>query len=118
MRKHILLILFLLLYLIPVSGCGGDDSGTISPATIPQETQGYGSIYVKVLWPERETAGKCIISAGKDGEENTLTASMPQCTDRVEIKVYKGSIDPNNIVGQVSLKAYATAEHTFDSIPI
>jgi len=88
--------------IVILSGCGGgNDGGTISPASIPtqtnnetvipedinNETEEYGSIVIKVTWPEEDGASpKCIISSGD--EEKDITASMPVDIMRLDVKIF------------------------------
>ena len=64
MKYKLLLTMLLLTILgfIICSGCGGDDGITTPSSITNQEIQNYGSITIKVIWPENGTIGKCIFS--------------------------------------------------------
>ena len=63
-----LLILLGVFTFIIFAGCGGDD-GVITPTTISDSnpdnntTEQFGSIHIKVIWPQDGVDGKFIISS-------------------------------------------------------
>ena len=131
-RKIYLTLLIVTTFtLIIASGCGGGSDDIITPPSLQntdnssQNSGGY--ITVKIIWPQEEVEGKCIMSSGN--EENSITASMPVWTNSVKIKVFEDPapddpnsylLDPNtltllengdpNAIGRVPNEPSVTAE--------
>jgi len=84
MKKQVYLSLLLFVFTMTITGCGGDNSGAVPEVASPQ-SQGYGYINIRVIWPQDGVSGKCIISNGT--KEYTLLSSMPAGTSIIKVKV-------------------------------
>jgi len=123
--KLLLTLLFMtILTIIISSGCGGG-SGTTQPASLatptPNMTDNMAYITIKVKWPEQGKAGKLIMSSGN--EEKEITASMPNGTNRIDVKVYNFKdkdpdasvvFDPNSFLAG----GYVVPPYTTTTIPV
>jgi len=133
-RVYITLLILAAAAVMIASGCGGGsdvitpsipgevNNATPVPEDVNNETVEYGSIVIKVTWPEEEGASpKCIISSGD--EEKDITASMPVDTMRVEVKIFdqndlsKPLDPPGNTVMNCSGPG-AIDTFTIDSVPL
>jgi len=94
MKKQIyvsLLIISICTFIIS-AGCGGGGNdgitqpGSISEGTDNDSAQDYGSLKITVRWPQSGIEGNCIFSSGED---NTLTASMPEDVVRIRFEVFE-----------------------------
>jgi len=95
-------LLVIFIFVLIFVGCGGDgNNGVIpSPSTpnntdnTPNDNLSNGAyINVNVTWPQKGLEGKCFITSS--GNDNTLTASMPEGTKEIIIRVRPVS-DPND----------------------
>jgi len=92
MKKQILLSIILLTVfgIIIASGCGNDSGIVNSPAITndnntndtPDSENGF--LTIQIMWPQSGSEGSFVFSSG---DSNTLTASMPYGTTRIEIKI-------------------------------
>ena len=111
MKKVILLSIILLIVfsIIIASGCGSGDGNTLP--SVPDNSNdsnlgnNSGFLTVQVIWPQDNTDGSYIFLSGND--ENTLTASMPGGTTRIEIKIR----DAKEVQPNITLP---NGEHTFE----
>jgi len=101
MKKEIyvsLLIISICIFII-AAGCGGGNDGITQSGAISDGT-GYGSLDIRVVWPQSGIEGSYLFSSGED---NTLTASMPYNITRIEFEIYEANIEPPNLLGSRSL---------------
>jgi len=133
-RVYITLLILAAAAVMIASGCGGGsdvitpsipgevNNATPVPEDVNNETVEYGSIVIKVTWPEEEGASpKCIISSGD--EEKDITASMPVDTMRVEVKIFDQNdltkhLDPPGITVMNCSGPGAIDTFTIDSVPL
>ena len=95
--KIYLLLSFILLTLILLSGCGGNDSITqpVSLSTPVSNTSiSTGYILIRIVWPDGKIAGHCNLSTP---DKKSLTASMSKNTYGINFTIYPYG-EPDNIL--------------------
>ena len=122
--KLLLTVLILTILALIISyGCGGG-SGTTQPSSLvtptPNMTDNMAYITINIKWPEQGMAGKLSISS-KD--EKDITASMPNGTNRIDVKVYNfKDKDPNTPVdfapNSFLAGGYVVPPYTTTTIPV
>jgi len=112
-KLYTTLIVLTIFTLIIATGCGGGNDGITTPDSISNQgntvntQQLTGSILLKIIWPQPGIDGSCIMASGSNN--NSLTASMPSDTIRLNIDVLEFN-DPNNILFQKQFDKPDTAE--------
>ncbi|MEQ8223124.1 MAG: Ig-like domain-containing protein [Candidatus Eremiobacterota bacterium] len=96
-KKIYLLLLFILITIVFLSNCGGNDTITqpvslSTPATNTLNNTGY--IVIRIVWPNEDTAGNYTFSSP---DNKSLTASMTKDTYGINIKIVAYD-DPNSIL--------------------
>jgi len=121
MQKKVYISILLITFaftLLP--GCGGGSGDGIIPAVSTpvsdnNDNAGYGSIHIKIVWPENGHEGKYIVSSSENSKNN-ITASMPENTKHVEIIVYNE--DETTEFGRGTITWPAETDTTIDKIPL
>lgn len=131
MKKEIytsLLIVALFALIISI-GCGGGNDGITQPSAIDNtdpansdinQSTGYGSIHIKIVWPE--TGGEGSIA---ENENNLIGANIPYDTTKIIIEFLEQQDAPdateNPVHEPVEVKrnaGWGEAEVTVDKIPV
>jgi len=86
-------LLLIALALIISYGCGGGDVIT-NPTPVASGNSGY--LIIRVVWPQQGNSGNLLMLSGSEKE---ITASMPEDTKCVKIKVLQKA-NMNNLLGE------------------